>query len=313
MAGIMGIPQERASLECDANRVEPFLRRDGINWVSIVAFAVFHIGAFAALFFFSWPAFFTAFALYWICLSFGIGMGFHRLLTHRSFKTPKWIEYALTVCGTMALEGGAIFWVAAHRAHHQHADKYGDPHTPREGKWWAHLIWMLVGDAGHRTLQDCVRYAPDLVKNPVHVRLSKYHYVPLIILAILLLVFGGFPFVLWGVFLRVTVGQHATWLVNSATHVWGSRRFDTRDDSRNNWWVALLTFGEGWHNNHHAHPTSARHGLAWYELDTTWLTIRFLRAIRLVRSVRVAALAPGRPHRPIYGIPTPPASNCRKT
>jgi len=243
---------------------------------------------------FSWPAFFTAAALYWISLSFGIGMGYHRLLTHRSYKAPKWIEYSFTVCGTLALEGGPIFWVATHRAHHKFADKHGDPHTPREGKWWAHIIWMLVGNASHCSLDECSRYAPDLVKDPFHVWLSRYHYVPLTAVATVLLVLGGLPFLLWGVFFRVSAGQHATWLVNSATHLWGSRRFETHDDSRNNWWVALMTFGEGWHNNHHAHPTSARHGLDWYEIDITWMTLRLLQAIGLARSVRVASL-PSRP------------------
>jgi stearoyl-CoA desaturase (delta-9 desaturase) len=283
----------RVNSELDSS-TERIVKRDGINWVAVIAFTTFHIGAVAALFFFSWPAFFTAAALYWISLSFGIGMGYHRLLTHRSYKAPKWIEYSFTVCGTLALEGGPIFWVATHRAHHKFADKHGDPHTPREGKWWAHIIWMLVGNASHCSLDECSRYAPDLVKDPFHVWLSRYHYVPLTAVATVLLVLGGLPFLLWGVFFRVSAGQHATWLVNSATHLWGSRRFETHDDSRNNWWVALMTFGEGWHNNHHAHPTSARHGLEWYEIDITWMTLRLLQAIGLARSVRVASL-PSRP------------------
>ena len=280
---------QRQSSDGHDSRVVPFLKRDGINWISVIAFAIFHIGAIVALFFFSWPAFFTALALYWISLSFGIGMGYHRLLTHRSYVPPKWIEYFLAICGTLALEGGPIFWVAVHRAHHQYSDKQGDPHTPRDGKWWAHITWMLVGNASHCKLDECARYAPDMVKDPFYVRLSRYHYAPLVIVGALLLAFGGLPFLLWGVFFRVSVGLHATWLVNSATHLWGSRRFATRDGSRNNWWVALVTFGEGWHNNHHAYPTSARHGLAWYELDITWMTIRLLQAIGLARSVQVIA------------------------
>jgi fatty-acid desaturase len=278
------------------SNAELFVKRDGINWISVSAFTVFHIGAVAALFFFNWPAFFTALALYWVSLSFGIGMGYHRLLTHRSYKPPKWVEYILATCGALALEGGPIFWVATHRVHHQFSDKHGDPHTPRDGKWWSHIVWMLVGNASHCDLAECGRYAPDLVKDPFHVRLSKYHYVPLIILGILLTAIGGLPFLLWGVFFRVTVGLHATWLVNSATHLWGRRRFPTRDGSRNNWWVALVTFGEGWHNNHHAHPTSARHGLAWYELDITWMTIRLLQAVGLAKSVQEASL-PAEPAR----------------
>lgn len=272
------------------NNSSPILKRDGINWVSSTAFAVFHIGAIGALFCFHWPAVLTALALYWISLSFGIGMGYHRLLTHRSYKVPKWMEYFLTICGTLALEGGPIAWVATHRIHHQFSDKEGDPHTPRDGKWWAHVIWILVGDANHGETARFARYAPDLAKDPFHVWISKYNFVPLTIVGILLAVFGGLPFLLWGVFFRATIGLHATWLINSATHLWGRRRFATRDDSRNNWWVALMTFGEGWHNNHHAHPTSARHGLAWYELDITWMTIRLLQLVGFAKSVRVARI-----------------------
>ena len=269
----------------------PLPNRDKINWPTVVAFTVFHAAAIAALFFFSWKAFFSALALYWISLSFGIGMGYHRLLTHRSYKVPKWIEYFLTVCGTLALEGGPIFWVATHRIHHQFSDKQGDPHSPRDGRWWAHILWMTFGEVGHCDAKLLTKYAPDMGRDRFHVWLSKYHYIPLVIVGALLFAFGGWPCLLWGVFLRVTLGLHATWLVNSATHLWGSRRFATRDDSRNNWMVAALSFGEGWHNNHHAHPHSARHGLAWYEIDITYLTIRLLEKAGLAKSVRVASLA----------------------
>jgi fatty-acid desaturase len=268
----------------------PFLNREGINWTSVIAFSVFHAGAAVALFFFTWPAFFMALALYWISLSFGIGMGYHRLLTHRSYEVPKLVEYFLSICGTLALEGGPISWVATHRVHHRFADKEGDPHSPREGKWWAHLIWMLVGDATHCNVEEAARYAPDLVKSPFHVWLTRFHWVPLAILSILLLTFGGLPFLFWGLFVRVTVAHHATWMVNSLTHFWGGRRFATRDDSRNNSLVAFMSFGEGWHNNHHAHPTSARHGLAWYEVDITWITIWALRQVGIAKRVQVASL-----------------------
>jgi len=256
----------------------------------VIAFSVFHLGAIAALFFFTWPAFFTALALYWISLSFGIGMGYHRLLTHRSYKVPKAIEYFLAVCGSLALEGGPVSWVATHRVHHQFSDKDGDPHTPRDGKWWSHIVWMLTGEASSANPEDCARYAPDLSKDRFHVWLSKYHYVPLAVTGVLLLAFGGLPFLFWGLFVRVTLGYHATWMVNSLTHFQGTRRFATRDDSRNNCFVALVTFGEGWHNNHHAHPTSARHGLAWWELDITWISIWMLRKVGLAKAVQVAAL-----------------------
>ncbi|MGC2657755.1 MAG: fatty acid desaturase [Bryobacteraceae bacterium] len=271
-------------------RTSTFVKREGINWTSVTAFTVFHLGAVAALFFFSWPAFFTALALYWVSLSLGIGMGYHRLLTHRSYKPRKWVEYILATCGTLALEGGPMFWVATHRIHHQLADKEGDPHSPRDGKWWSHIVWMLVGNATHCDIEECSRYAPDVCKDRFLVWLSKYHYVPLLAVSAALFAVGGLPFLLWGVFFRVTIGLHVTWMVNSLTHFWGTRRFATRDDSRNNGFVALLSFGEGWHNNHHAHPTSARHGLAWYELDMSWWMIRLLRVVGLAKSVNTASL-----------------------
>jgi stearoyl-CoA desaturase (delta-9 desaturase) len=268
----------------------PFLRRDGINLVSLIAFSVCHAGAIAALFFFRWPAFFTALGLYWVSMSLGIGMGYHRLLTHRGFRGPKWLEYFLAVCGTLALEGGPIAWVATHRIHHKFSDKAGDPHTPRDGKWWSHILWMIAGDATHSQTENYSRYAPDLCRDRFMVWLSKYNYVPLVVLSILLLALGGAPLLLWGIFLRVTVGLHATWMINSLTHFWGTRRFATADDSRNNLLVALLSFGEGWHNNHHAHPVSARHGLAWYEIDMSWMMIWLMERVGLITSVRAAHL-----------------------
>ena len=135
--------------------------------------------------------------------------------------------------------------MATHRIHHQHSDREGDPHTPREGTWWAHVGWILSGDGMHHDASVLARYVPDLVRDRVHVALSNWHWTSNVIVGLALLAFGGIPYVLWGIFFRTTVGLHATWLVNSATHKWGSRRFDTRDDSTNNWWVALLTFGEG--------------------------------------------------------------------
>ena len=148
--------------------------------------------------------------------------------------------------------------------------------------------WILFGDTHHNNTALMAKYAPDLAADPFYRWLNTYHYVPLTVLGLALLAIGGWPMVLWGIGLRVVFGLHATWLVNSATHMWGSRRFNTRDDSRNSWWVALLTFGEGWHNNHHAHPASARHGLAWYEFDISWITLKALPALGVVRDLKVA-------------------------
>ena len=264
--------------------------KNNINWLTTGFMLAFHIGAIAALFMFSWKALIVGVIVYWIAGSLGIGMGYHRLLTHRGYKCPKWLEYVLTVCATLTLEGGPIFWVATHRIHHQKSDLPGDPHSPRDGAWWAHIGWILFGEANHSNTRMMSKYAPDLAKHKFYVWLNNYHWVPIVILSAILYAFGGVSMVLWAVCLRVVVGLHATWLVNSATHMWGSRRFETKDDSRNNWWVALMTFGEGWHNNHHAHPTSARHGLAWYEFDPSWLQISLLKFLGIASSIKVAKL-----------------------
>ncbi|HUB52101.1 MAG TPA: fatty acid desaturase [Terracidiphilus sp.] len=268
----------------------------GLNWITVVTILLFHVGAVASLFFFSWQRLLVAAIIYVFAINVGIGMCYHRLLTHRGYQVPKWIEYIMSVCATLALEGGPIFWVSTHRVHHQLSDQEGDPHTPREGKWWAHTGWIFFGEALHSQTEGLARYSPDLHRDRFHVWLSKYHWLPITLSGLLLFALGwafgswvnGIAMVLWGVLLRVTLGLHATWLVNSATHLWGSRRFETRDDSRNSWWVALLTGGEGWHNNHHAHPVSARHGLRWYEIDPNFYGIWLLEKIGLAKKIQVA-------------------------
>ena len=263
-------------------------RYSKLSLITCVVLAWFHIQAVAALFSFSWTNLIVAAFLYWMAVGLGISMGYHRLHTHRGFKTSKLFEYFLAICGTLTLEGGPIFWVAIHRRHHQHSDQPLDPHTPRVSGFWAHIGWILFGEAQHNNTATMSRYAPDLGKDPFYRWLTTYHWVPLTVLGFALLAIGGWPLVNWAIFLRVVLGLHATYLVNSATHLWGRRRFATQDDSKNSWWVALLTFGEGWHNNHHAHPTSARHGLAWYEFDPTWIELKLLRAVGLVWDVKAA-------------------------
>ena len=268
----------------------------GINSITLVVIALFHVGALAALFFFTWQRLLVMSILYVLAINVGIGMCYHRLLTHRGYQVPRWLEYAMAVCATMALEGGPIFWVSTHRVHHQLSDQQGDPHTPRDGAWWAHTGWILFGEALHAQTEVLERYSPDLGRDRFYVWLSKWHWLPITLSGLLLFAFGwafggpvnGIAMVLWGVLLRVTLGLHATWLVNSATHLWGSRRFQTRDDSRNSWWVALLTGGEGWHNNHHAHPVSARHGLTWYEVDPNFWGIWLLARLGLAKKIQVA-------------------------
>jgi fatty-acid desaturase len=275
----------------------------GLSFWMVLIIGLFHVGALAALFLFSWQRLVIAAAIYVLAINVGIGMCYHRLLTHRGYVVPKWIEYTMTFFATLSMEGGPIFWVSTHRVHHQLSDQEGDPHTPREGGWWAHAGWILFGQSLHAQTEVLARYSPDLSRDRFHVWMSKYHWLPTTISGVLLFAggwyFGGpvnaIGMVLWGVFLRITLGLHATWLVNSATHLWGSRRFETRDDSRNSWWVALLTGGEGWHNNHHAHPVSARHGLTWYEIDPNFWGIWVLSKLGLARKVQVAKFDPEDP------------------
>src|SRR3954469_12917147 len=202
-----------------------------LNWVTAGFMVAFHILAIAAFWSFSWANLIVAIALHGAAVGFGISLGYHRLHTHRGFKTSRAFEYFFAICGTLTLEGGPIFWVATHRIHHQHSDTDHDPHTPRHGGFWAHMGWILFGEGHHNKTDVLGKYAPDLAADPFYRVLNTYHWVPLTILGLIALAMGGWPAVYWVVFLRVVVGLHATWLVNSATHMWGSRRFDIKDDS----------------------------------------------------------------------------------
>jgi fatty-acid desaturase len=273
-------------------KIEPVFppRVKKLNWTTVTVMVIFHIGAVAALFNFSWRNLIVAAVLMWFAVGLGISMGYHRLHTHRGYKCPLWLEYFFGFCGTLSLEGGPIFWVGTHRIHHQRSDLPGDPHSPKEGGFWAHMGWILNGEGNHNNTAKMAQYAPDLAKHRFYMVLNTWHWVPTVVLGVILWVAGGFSMVLWGIFLRIVVGMHFTWLVNSATHMWGPRRFETTDTSRNLWWVALLTFGEGWHNNHHAHPSSIRHGLAWYELDHSWILVNILKFVGLAWDLKVASI-----------------------
>lgn len=256
-----------------------------IQWITSSSVIIVHILAIWALFTFSWQNLFAAVIIWWITNSWGIGLGYHRLLTHGGFKTPKVVEYFLTLCGTLALQSGSLQWVTTHRMHHAFTETEQDPHSPRDGTFWAHIGWLMRGTALSHDEKTMRRYAPDLLKDRFHVIVSKYFFMTTIVTAVILYAIGGWSMVLWGICLRQVVGWHSTFLVNSATHLWGSRRFATNDDSRNNGLIAALTFGEGWHNNHHAHPRSARHGLAWYEIDINWMQIKLMEKIGLARKI----------------------------
>ena len=257
------------------------------DWVNVVYFGVIHALAVTALWQFSWTGLGVALFLWWVAGSLGICLTYHRMLTHRGFRVPKGLEYLGTVFGNLASEGGAISWVAMHRIHHAQSDKPGkDLHTPKDGFWWSHIGWILCKTSDdQREMQR--RFAPELVADPVHRALDRLHVLPNILVGLGLYAWGGWSLVLWGVFVRLVITLHGTWLVNSATHTWGYRTWRTNEDSRNLWWVGLLAWGEGWHNTHHAFQRSARHGFEWWEIDTTWLVIRALAAVGLAREVQL--------------------------
>ena len=259
-----------------------------IHWLTAMAMALLHGGAIVALYHFTWQNLAAAMLFHCIAVGLGVCIGYHRLLTHRGFRTSKAFEYFLVTCATLSLEGSPNAWVATHRMHHQFSDQTGDPHSPRDGGFWAHMGWVMFGERTHNSEGVRAKYAPDLAGDRYYRWLNRWHWVPMAVLGLAIWAIAGPGMAAWTMVVRMVFGLHFSWFVNSAAHMWGSRRFDTRDDSRNNWWVALLTFGEGWHNNHHAHPVSARHGLAWYELDLSWLALRLLAAAGIVRDLKVA-------------------------
>ncbi len=263
------------------------------DWVVFGWIAFMHIGALAAFWTFSWKNVALAVFFWWLTGGIGICLGYHRYFTHRSFTTPKFVEYFLAVIGTLAGEAGPIAWVAAHRYHHTFSDKEQDPHSPykpfsgAKGFLWAHMGWLVGREKNLNTLEACKRYTPDMSKDRFLLWLDKFHIFPSLAVTFVLYLIGGWPFVVWGLFVRSVLTYHSTWLVNSAAHVWGYRTYKSGDLSTNNWWVALLTFGEGWHNNHHAFQRSARHGMAWWELDLTYRTIQLLWACGLASNIHL--------------------------
>lgn len=266
------------------------LPKPKINWTTSLILLGLHLGAVAAFFYFDWTALLVAVALHWIAVGWGISLGYHRLHTHQSYQCPLWFERMLAIFGTMTLEGGPMFWVGMHRIHHAKSDKPGDPHSPREGTFWSHMGWIVLGENNHSNTKLMTRYCPELAREKFYRNLNTYHWVPPVATGLILLAVGGIPMFLWAFCLRIVFGLHCTWLINSATHIFGRRRFETTDDSRNSFLIALFTFGEGWHNNHHAHPTSARHGMTWWEFDISWITLKALRAVGLVWGVRSKSL-----------------------
>ena len=259
------------------------------RWATFAGLAVVHLGALCAFIpgTFHWSALIVLVVLYYTTGAWGICLGYHRLLTHRSLKLAKPVEYAVAILGTLALQGGPIDWIATHRAHHAHTDKDGDPHDIHRGLLWSHFEWLYKPNDAMLSPEEQRRLAPDLANDKFYQFLEKTYLVWTLALAVVLFLVGGWSWLIWGVFVRIVITYHITWLVNSAAHHSGYQSFRTGDMSTNNWWVAFLAWGEGWHNNHHAFPFSARHGLRWFELDATWWTIKVLAWMRLARDIKL--------------------------
>jgi stearoyl-CoA desaturase (delta-9 desaturase) len=213
---------------------------------------------------------------------FGITGGYHRYFAHKSYKTSRAFQLVLAVLGCSATQKGPLWWCGTHRRHHAFTDREGDPHSPRDGFWYAHQGWVFDPHWGG-TPRDMIR---DFARYPELEWLNRWHVVPPLALAVLCYAIGGFAGLVWGYSVSTVALWHATYSVNSIAHLFGSRRYETSDTSRNNWLVALLTLGEGWHNNHHHYQASARNGFRWWEVDVTYYALRALAAVGLVWDLR---------------------------
>jgi stearoyl-CoA desaturase (delta-9 desaturase) len=239
----------------------------------------------------------------WLVTGLGITIGFHRLLTHRSFDTYRWVKMFWMMCGALSVEGSPLVWCAVHRRHHEASDQTGDPHSPHlhgsglwnslRGLWFAQTGWLFTG---YWSSPDLQRYVPDLLADKALVRVDKLYYLWVIASLAIPTAIGGLATLswrgallglVWGGLVRIFVTHHITWSINSICHVFGRQEYEAHDQSRNNLLCGLLGHGEGWHNNHHAFPTSARHGLAWWQLDTSWLIIRGMELVGLAWNVRL--------------------------
>lgn len=272
------------------------LRWSNVDWVVAIWMLVMHAGFLAAPFFFSWASLGVAIGLHWFTASIGICLGYHRYLAHRSMKLAKPAEFTAMLAGTLSGEGTPLTWAATHRLHHQRSDHEGDPHSPTEGTFWSHLTWLFIRRTPEQEEVLFRRYVPELLKRPMMRFFEKTQALWLTLVAAGLMALGWFTagpggwwgaasMLLWGMCARMVFAYHSTWFVNSATHLWGYRNYKTRDQSRNLWWVAILAYGEGWHNNHHAHPSVAPAGHRWWEIDITWWSIKALRFLGLATEV----------------------------
>lgn len=278
----------------DSGRLARFRDRfpHGVSWTITGWMALMHVGAVIALWHFSWGGLALFVGLHFVTACLGITLGYHRLLTHGSLVVARPLKYFFTLCGMLSAEGSPLMWVSTHRKHHVHSDEDEDPHTPRHGFWWSHMLWFYPETTRAEMINLYKRWAPDLYKDPVQRFFDRTFAIYPLILGAVLYAAGeyffqqGLSWMLWGLCARMVMAYHSTWFVNSATHLWGYRNYETSDKSRNLWWVALLSYGEGWHNNHHAHQRLAVHGHRWWEFDVTYMVIRALKAMGLATKVQ---------------------------
>jgi fatty-acid desaturase len=269
----------------------------GMIWCHLVGLLAF------LPWFFSWTGVFLAILGIYVFSVLGMNIGYHRLLTHNGFVCSKWLERTFAVLGLCCHQGSPSWWVAVHRRHHEHTDDEQDPHSPTVGFFWAHVGWVWVKDEEMEREGLYQRYAKDILRDGFYSWIEPDEiWFCLILISWCLYFFSGLvagllfgwtaaeatqfalSLLVWGVFVRTLVVLHLTFFVNSAAHLWGYRNYETDDNSRNNAIIAIMT-GEGWHNNHHADPRSARHGHKWWEFDFAWLTIRVLMRLGLVKNV----------------------------
>ena len=258
--------------------------RHPIAWRATTLFLAVHVGAVlgVARFGISRSGIGLAAGLYAVRM-FALTAGVHRYFAHRTFKTSRAFQLVLAVFATASAQLGVLWWVSQHRIHHRHADGANDPHSRTKGFWWAHAGWFLV----HTYDKTEWRQIPDLAKFPELRWLDRHYFVPVVVLIAALLALGGLPAVVWGFCVSTVLLWHAMFSLNSVAHSVGHRRYATPDSSRNNAVVALATFGEGWHNNHHHFPGSARNGFYWWEVDVSYAVLRVLAALGVVWDLRV--------------------------
>jgi stearoyl-CoA desaturase (delta-9 desaturase) len=279
--------------EIEPRREEAARRWTDLDWPTAIWIGGIHLAALAAPFYFTWSGFWICMALYWVTGGLGVCLGYHRLLTHGSFTTYRPVRWLFAFLGGISGEGSSLVWVANHRKHHVFSDQDGDPHSPRDGGLWAHMLWLFPSHPGDEVAAHVKRWAPDLEKDGglrfLHATFLLWHVlIGGVLLASGWMLYGrdvGISWLLWGLAVRMVIVFHVTWFVNSATHMWGYRNYETTDDSTNLWWVGLLAFGEGWHNNHHAFQRMAKHGHKWWEVDTTYWVILALEKLGLAWNV----------------------------